>query len=74
MELEKGFVNVYRNFETGKTAFAWIFEDERIFGADNTGKWHIHPFKNPNDHKKSESISLQEFVGRIEEFLNRKKS
>lgn len=37
IDLEKGFVEIYRNFETDKIAFAWISNKERVYGADNTG-------------------------------------
>lgn len=47
IDLIHGFVNVYANFETNKKAFAWVVEGKRIFGADNTGEWHIHPYENP---------------------------
>ena len=70
IELLKGFVEIYRNFETGKKAFAWIHEENRIFGADNTGGWHLHPQENPKDHKPSKPISLSEFLDRIENILN----
>lgn len=65
VKLEKGFVDVYRNFETGKTAYAWIVEGERVYGADNTGGWHIHPFSDPEKHESSEKVGLKEFFERV---------
>jgi hypothetical protein len=38
------FVDVFFNAETGKTSFALIKDRQRIFGADNTRGWHLHPF------------------------------
>lgn len=37
VSLMKGFIDIYRNFKTGTTAFAWVVDDRRIFGVDNTG-------------------------------------
>ncbi|PIX38598.1 MAG: hypothetical protein COZ56_20085 [Armatimonadetes bacterium CG_4_8_14_3_um_filter_58_9] len=45
-----GFVEVFYNEATGTTAFAVIENDQRVFGADNTGGWHIHPFNSSTDH------------------------
>ena len=36
--------------QPGTTAFALIHQGQRIFGADNTGGWHIHPFAAPERH------------------------
>ena len=44
------FVDVFYNEETGTAAFALIEKGKRIFGADNTGGWHIHLFEKPNQH------------------------
>lgn len=71
--LTKGFLEVYKNFDTDKTAFAWIVNGKRIFGADNTGGWHIHPYENPSNHKSSESIELEDFLEDIEEIISKKR-
>jgi len=65
IELGRGFVDIYRNFETGKTAFAWIVDEKRIYGADNTGGWHIHPMENPGKHVDSDEIGLERFLEKI---------
>ena len=36
LELEEGFVDVFRNFDTDRVAYAYIVDEERVFGADNT--------------------------------------
>jgi len=41
------FVDIFYNEETGTTAYALIEKGKRIFGADNTGGWHLHSFENP---------------------------
>lgn len=67
ISLEDGFISIYRNFETGKVAFAWIIDEERVYGADNTGGWHVHPFSNPEDHQNSSKVSLEEFMTKVSE-------
>ena len=69
IDLEKGFIDIYRNFETGKTAFAWIIDEKRVYGADNTGGWHTHPFSDPESHQESDEVKLEEFVQRVCETL-----
>lgn len=64
--IDKSFGDIYYNFETGKTAFALIKGNKRIFGADNTGRWHIHPFENPKEHLTSEEVDFGWFLKQIE--------
>lgn len=56
------FINIFYNAETSKYSFALIKKGRRIFGADNTRGWHIHPFDNPDAHKESADIPLGEFL------------
>ncbi len=62
------FIDVYYNQKTKKTAFAQIYNQDRIFGADNTGGfWHWHPYGEAKSHQKSENeISFEEFLDQIE--------
>ena len=39
-----GQIEAFYNEETETTAYAFIRDGQRIFGADNTGRWHFHPF------------------------------
>ncbi|MBI4789586.1 MAG: hypothetical protein HY782_21360 [Chloroflexi bacterium] len=62
-----GFVDAFFNEETGTTAFALVQENRRIFGADNTGGWHLHPFEEPDEHwPRSKGMSFAEFIAAIE--------
>ena len=63
--VDSGFIDVYYNSETGRTAFALIKDNKRIFGADNTGEWHIHPFENPKEHRKSDRVDFKWFLEEI---------
>jgi len=65
---DRTLVSVYYNDENGKTGFAQISANERIFGADNaTENWHWHPREDPSQHVASKGeISFEEFFGEIE--------
>lgn len=65
IKLVEGFLQVYRNFDTGRVAYAWIVDEERVFGADNTGEWHRHPFNNPETHESCGPVSLGEVLREI---------
>lgn len=62
------FVEAFFNEATGTTAYALIHENRRIFGADNTGgKWHIHPFEEPEGHYPlAGEFSFAEFIAEVE--------
>jgi hypothetical protein len=61
------FVDAFFNEATGRTAFALIADDKRIFGADNTDRWHWHPFAAPESHvPASGPIAFQDFLKEIE--------
>lgn len=62
-----GFIDAFYNERTGTTAYALIHHGQRIFGADNTGGWHIHSFANPDQHSPiSEPMHFAQFVAEIE--------
>ena len=56
------FIDVFYNSDTGRTAYNLIDRGKRIYGADNTGKWHIHPFDNPDTHKFCKEILFEDFI------------
>ena len=63
-----GYVDAFYNEQTGTTAYALIDQGQRIFGADNTGGWHQHPFRDPTDHDPlAAAMTFAEFVAQIEE-------
>jgi hypothetical protein len=62
-----GFIEAVFNEHTGTTAFALIRERRRIYGTDNTGGWHVHPFDDPSLHRPLRSaLSFAEFVAAVE--------
>lgn len=61
-KLNDKFIDVFYNSQTGTTAYNLIAGGKRIFGADNTGGWHIHPRDKPDSHRKSGSTSFEDFL------------
>lgn len=50
-------------------AFSPLFRNnQRLFGADNTGGWHLHPFHDPQQHiPLSSPLSFAEFLRMLEQ-------
>ena len=67
------FLDVYYSAKTGKTAFAQIKDDQRIFGADNTNAaWHWHPYEAPQSHVFSNIIiTFDQFLQRVEKAIKK---
>ena len=64
------FIDVFFNEQTYTLAYAVIRDGKRIFGADNTGGWHTHPWQRPTSHESlPEPMSFDTFVGAIERWL-----
>lgn len=62
-----GFIDTFYNEDTGTTAFALIRQGRRVFGVDNTGSWHLHPFADPSQHvPQPGAMSFADFVAEIE--------
>jgi len=56
----------FTNEQTGTTAFALIRQGQRVFGADNTGGWHIRPFATPGHYEPlSDPLSFADFVAQL---------
>jgi len=68
--LAGGFIEAFHNEQTGTTAYALIQQSQRVFGADNTGGWHIHPLDAPERHDPLPGpMPFAEFVAEIERRL-----
>jgi len=62
-----GFVEVFYNEQTATTAYALIRGGQRVFGVDNTGGWHVHPFDDPARHDPlPDEMSFADFIAAIE--------
>jgi hypothetical protein len=65
-----GFIDAFYNDRTDTLAFALIEHGTRIFGSDNAGGWHIHPFDDPERHDPLPcAMSFRDFVTAIEQHL-----
>ena len=52
-------------------AFALIRQGKRIFGADNTGGWHTHPFHSPEQHiPQTQPITFAQFLSQVEKQID----
>lgn len=60
------FVDIFYNSDTERIAYALIDSHNRIFGVDNTGGWHIHPFDEPSKHIPCDTVSFSDFMKMIQ--------
>lgn len=64
------FIDIFFNEQTDTLAYAVIRYDKRVFGADNTGGWHIHPWHRPGSHEAlSGPMPFAAFVEDVERHL-----
>jgi Ethanolamine utilization protein EutJ (predicted chaperonin) len=64
-----GLIDAFYNEQTGTTAFALVRQGQRVFGADNTGGWHVHPFASPERHDPLPgAMTFAQFVAEIERY------
>ncbi len=62
------FIDIFYNQQTDRIAYALIEEGKRIFGADNTGGWHVHPFDDPANHLPLVApMTFSDFIKAIEQ-------
>lgn len=64
-KLNSKFIDVFYNSQTGTTAYSLIENEKRVFGADSTGDWHIHPKGKPDSHKKCKPMTFEDFLKRF---------
>ncbi|MCD4739465.1 MAG: hypothetical protein K8R89_09455 [Anaerolineae bacterium] len=67
------FINAFYNVTTGKTAFALVRENQRLYGVDNAKMdWHRHPFDDPTRHVPCAPIRFTDFLTEVEAHYSRK--
>jgi len=66
---EKLFMDIYYNSVNNRTDYALIKDKKRIFGCDNVGEWHIHPFESPEEHRKCDEPTVEEIFERIKKII-----
>ena len=52
------------------TDFALIERGKRIFGCDNLGGWHIHPFRNPDEHERCEEPEIEDIFKTVRNIID----
>lgn len=68
---KNSFINIFYNADTSKYSFSLIKDNKRVFGLDNTRKWHIHPFEDPNSHIETDPLSLIDFLEMLKSAKNK---
>jgi hypothetical protein len=64
--IDDSFIDVFANTATGKTSYALIIAEKRVYGKDNTKMgWHVHPFGNAEEHQACEAISIEDFLSEV---------
>ncbi len=64
--IDQTFIEIFYNVTTGKTSFALIAENVRIYGKDNTKiGWHVHPFSDPTAHAPCSPPYFVEFLQEV---------
>ncbi len=58
------FIQIYGNAEKEKLNLTLVFKNSRLYGYDfEGGKYHFHPFDNPDDHLFINDLkSIESFV------------
>ena len=70
------FVQLYHNTQKPIVNYVLVLAGNRIFGRDcDGGKWHRHPFENPEAHDFSfegqVDVSFEEFLEEVRQILVR---
>ena len=65
------FVDIFYAIRTGKISFAVVHKGERVFGIDNLGNWHCHPFRKPQNHEPIDEPSIEEILAECKSAINK---
>ncbi|MBI5399256.1 hypothetical protein HZB07_01375 [Candidatus Saganbacteria bacterium] len=67
------FIQVYVNFSRKIKSYTLVFNGQRLFGVDcDDGRWHEHPWNNPDEHKFIREQSIREVMFDIYNVLSEK--
>lgn len=67
---ETVFIAFRYNARNGRTDFALIQDDRRVFGYDNLKTWHCHPYINPTEHVTCSNPSTNKIMSDIKLVYN----
>jgi hypothetical protein len=68
---ENYFIDVFYGFSKQRIDFALIQNGRRIYGIDNLGGWHCHPWETEKDHMRINPLSIEEIVANIKSEITR---
>ena len=64
------FIDVYYNPTNGICSYTLVQDNRRIYGADNVFiGWHIHPFKDPSDHRLCDEVEFDDFLKTVAQWV-----
>ena len=64
-------VDIFYGSKKGRIGFALIDENQRIWGVDNLGGWHIHPIGNEKEHIKAKYTSVEQIVRELKAVIEK---
>jgi len=65
------YLDIFYNVDTERKDFALIWKNRRIFGFDNLGGWHFHPYESPEQHVPSPEPSVETVFLKISQILKK---
>jgi len=63
------YVDIFFREETQRVDYALIVSGERVFGLDNLGGWHCHPFGATEQHIPCAEPTPEEALKRIKQVI-----
>lgn len=63
------FIEVGLNVKSNRRSYVLVKDMERIAGFDNLGGWHIHPYRDPDNHRRIKKISIFKALNYFEKRL-----
>lgn len=67
------FIQIYLNVKKNLKNYAVVLDGRRIYGMDKDGgRWHLHPWDDPDKHKLTKEILLRDFLFNVYDGLSEK--
>lgn len=63
------FIDIYLNKDTARQDFSLIHKDRRLFGYDNLGDWHRHPYEDVKKHEVCEQPSVKTIFEEMKQII-----
>ena len=70
--LNNGYIIVYYNSYCKTQSFSLMQSNKRIWGLDfdNRIGWHEHPVNNPDSHIKTNMVTVNDIINKLDDLLN----